>query len=191
MRRNYSLDFVVGLFVLSGIVAFVLLSLKVSGLQDFNWNEEEYVIKASFANIGGLKIRSRVTMAGVNVGRVTKITLDSENTYDAIVEMSIESNLRNKIPEDSIASIRTSGLIGDNFIAITPGGSEDFLQNGNYIFETHSALVLEDIISKYLFSKTEEAKTGDGNNSNTNTNNSEKNTADDSSSRLDLDDDFS
>ena len=158
MKRNYSLDFVVGLFVLSGILAFILLALKVSGLQDFNWNEDEYILNASFSNVGGLKPRSRVSIGGVNIGRVKNITLDSENTYDAIVSMSINPSLRDKIPEDSIASIRTSGLIGDNFIALTPGGSDIFLKSGDFMTETHSALVLEDLISKYLFSKTEEDK---------------------------------
>jgi phospholipid/cholesterol/gamma-HCH transport system substrate-binding protein len=156
MRRNYSLDFVVGLFVLAGILAFVLLALKVSGLQDFNWQKDEYVLNASFSNVGGLKPRSRVSIGGVNIGRVKYITLDSENTYDAIVSMSINPSLRDKIPEDSIASIRTSGLIGDNFIALTPGGSDTFLKSGDFMTETHSALILEDLISKYLFSKTEE-----------------------------------
>lgn len=158
MKRNLSLDLVVGMFVLSGIVAFVLLSLKVSGLEDFSWDTEEYIISANFANVGGLKQRSRVSIAGVNVGRVKNIVLDSNNSYDAVVYMSLNPGLRDKIPEDSIASIRTAGLIGDNFIAITPGGSENYLQPNGAISETNSALVLEELISKYLFSKTEEPK---------------------------------
>lgn len=157
MKRNHSLDLVVGLFVLSGMVAFVLLALKVSGLQDFSWREEPFLLKANFANVGGLKQRSRVSIAGVNIGKVNQITLDPENSYDAVVEMSIKSNLLDRIPEDSIASIRTSGLIGDNFIDIDPGGSDIYLKTGDTIYETHSALVLEELVSKYLFSKTEES----------------------------------
>lgn len=157
MRRNHSLDMVVGLFILSGMVAFILLALKVSGLQDFSWRDDPFLLKANFANVGGLKQRSRVSIAGVNIGKVNRITLDSDESYDAVVEMSIKSNLLDKIPEDSIASIRTSGLIGDNFINIEPGGSEVYLRTGQSIGETHSALVLEELISKYLFSKTEEA----------------------------------
>lgn len=175
MRRNYSLDLIVGLFVLAGMVAFVLLALKVSGLEDFSWHKEEYVIKANFANIGGLKPRSRVAIAGVNIGRVKAITLDSENSYDAVVELSINSELKDKIPEDSIASIRTSGLIGDNFVAITPGASEEYLQNGQYIGETNSALVLEDLIGKYLFSKTEESSEASDSDTPTETNAKSKN----------------
>lgn len=157
MRKNHSLDLVVGLFVLAGMTAFVLLALKVSGLQDFSWRDDEFLLKANFSNVGGLKQRSRVSIAGVNIGKVKNIYLDPQDSYEAIVEMSIKSNLINKIPEDSIASIRTSGLIGDNFIDINPGGSDVHLATGDFISETHSALVLEELVSKYLFSKTEEA----------------------------------
>lgn len=167
MKRYYSLDFVVGLFVLAGVFAFLLLALKVSGLEDFSWTDDSYVVKANFSNIGGLKPRSRVTIGGVNVGRVKQITLDAGNdssgsnngSYDAVVEISFNKNLVTKLPDDSIASIRTAGLIGDNYIAITPGGSETFLKSGDVMSETHSALVLEDLISKYLFSKTEDTET--------------------------------
>lgn len=157
MRRNHSLELVVGLFVLAGMTAFVLLALKVSGLQEFSWREDEFLLKANFANVGGLKQRSRVSIAGVNIGKVKNIYLDPQESYEAIVEMSIKPNLIGKIPEDSIASIRTSGLIGDNFIDINPGGSDVNLKTGDFIGETHSALVLEELVSKYLFSKTEEA----------------------------------
>ncbi|MBP9721658.1 MAG: outer membrane lipid asymmetry maintenance protein MlaD [Gammaproteobacteria bacterium] len=157
MRSNDSLNFVVGLFVLSGILAFLLLALKVSGLQDFSWQDESFVLKANFSNIGGLKPRSRVTMSGVNIGRVKNITLSTEpGNYDAIVEMSLNPSLANMLPVDSSASIRTAGLIGDNYIALTPGASDTNLHFGETIGDTNSALVLEDLISKYLFSKTEE-----------------------------------
>lgn len=157
MKRNQYLNFVVGLFVLAGIIAFLLLALKVSGLQDFSWRDRGFVIKANFANIGGLKPRSRVTIGGVSVGRVKNIYLDMESgNYDAIVELSLNQELKNKLPDDSVASIRTAGLIGDNFIAITPGASETYLKDSQTMMETNSALVLEELISKYLFSKTEE-----------------------------------
>lgn len=154
-----SLMFIVGLFVIAGIFAFLLLTLKVSGLQDFSWNDDQFILKANFSNVGGLKARSRVTIGGVNIGRVKNIVLNTEegkDGYDAVVEMSIKASLLGKIPDDSIASIRTAGLIGDNFIAITPGGSENYFKSGDVIIDTNSALVLEELISKYLFSKTEE-----------------------------------
>lgn len=157
MKRNHSLEMVVGLFVLSGMIAFVLLALKVSGLQEFRLSGDPFLLKANFANVGGLKPRSRVSIAGVNVGKVKRIVLDADESYDAVVEMSISEELLEKIPDDSIASIRTSGLIGDNFIDISPGGSDYYLKTGDSILETHSALVLEELVSKYLFSKTEEA----------------------------------
>ncbi len=158
MKRHHSLDFVVGLFVLAGILAFLLLSLKVSGLQDFSsivGKGDSFVLKANFANIGGLKPRSRVTIGGVNVGRITNITLDQQaDSYDAIVEMSLDKSLKNKIPDDSSAGIRTAGLIGDNYVAISPGASETYLKQGETITDTDSALVLEDLIGKFLVSKT-------------------------------------
>jgi len=161
MRRHHSVDFIVGLFVLAGVISFLLLSLKVSGLQEFSLRDDSLTIKASFANIGGLKQRSRVTIGGVNVGRVKSIILDTqEESYDAIVEMSLRSELIDKIPDDSTASIRTAGLIGDNFIAIIPGGSEEYLAQGDYVAETNSALVLEELINKYLFSKTQDDDEG-------------------------------
>lgn len=154
MRRHFSLDLVVGLFVIAGFLAFILLALKVSGLNDFSWRQEDYVVKANFSNIGGLKARSRVTVAGVTVGRVSEINLDlADNDYQATVVMTLKKELANKIPDDSVASIRTAGLIGDNYISITPGGSEEYLSAGDYIPETHSALVLENIISKFLYNK--------------------------------------
>lgn len=147
---------------MAGVFAFLLLALKVSGLQDFNaffGREDGYVLKANFSNIGGLKPRSRVTIGGVNVGRVKSITLDEKSgNYDAVVELAMNLELTNKIPDDSSASIRTAGLIGDNFIAIAPGGSDTFLKSGDMIEETHSAMVLEELINKYLFSKTTEDK---------------------------------
>jgi len=158
VKRHHSLDFVVGLFVLAGIFAFLLLALKVSGLQDFSsvlGKDDTFVLKANFSNIGGLKPRSRVTIGGVNVGRVKNISLDSQNeSYDAVVEMTFTPDVANKIPDDSTAGIRTAGLIGDNYIAITPGASENYLKSGETIVETNSALVLEDLISKFVFSKT-------------------------------------
>lgn len=159
MKRQYSLDLIVGLFIISGMLAFVVLALKVSGLSDFSWNwhQKQFVLKANFSNIGGLKVRSRVTIAGVTVGRVTDIVLDTNNdNYDATVIMDVRTNLEDKIPDDSVASIRTAGLIGDNYISITPGGSEVYLRSNDYIYETHSALVLEDLVSKFLYSKTTE-----------------------------------
>ena len=113
------------------------------------------MIHAKFSNIGGLKIRSKVTLSGVQIGRVENITLPvgKEINYDALVTIKVRGNIGEKLPEDSVASIRTAGLIGDNFIAITPGGSEEYLSSGDNIQETYSAIVLEDIISKFVVDK--------------------------------------
>lgn len=141
----------VGIFVVLAIAAFLMLALQVSGLSDFSFHRKGYVVKAEFTNIGGLKDRSKVVISGVTIGRVTGISLE-KNAYDefvALVNMIIFEEF-NKIPKDSSAKILTSGLLGDNYISIDPGYAEEFLDNDSYIELTSQAVILEDLISKFL-----------------------------------------
>lgn len=151
MMKNRTIEISVGLFVVLGIIALLMLAMQVSGLSNSFRDDQGYKVTAIFANIGGLKVRSKVTMAGVKIGRVTNITLDKDE-YTAIVEMSIDTRFSN-IPTDSEAQILTSGLLGDNYVGIKPGFEEDsFFKNGGLIDETrtNSAVVLEDLISKFV-----------------------------------------
>jgi phospholipid/cholesterol/gamma-HCH transport system substrate-binding protein len=139
----------VGLFLLAAIAGLVALAFKVSGLTTF-FKQEGYTISAAFDDIGQLKVRGSVKIGGVTVGEVTGIAIDPAS-YKAIVKMRINSAV-NDIPVDSSASILTAGLLGDNYIAITPMYSTDFLKNGGQIEETHSAMILEKLIGQFLFS---------------------------------------
>ena len=147
----------VGLFVTAGLIALFFLAMQVSNLSSFQGNES-YTIKARFENVGGLKIRSPVSVAGVRIGRVKVITFNKE-TYEAIVDMSIESRY-DTLPTDTSASIFTSGLLGEQYIGLEPGGDEEFLGDGDFLELTQSALVLEEMIGRFLFKKAE----GSGNN---------------------------
>lgn len=150
MIKRQTVELWVGLFVLVGIAALLMMAIKVSGLQTSFKSTQGYQVKAYFDNIGGLKTRAKVTAAGVNVGRVQAINFD-ETTYRAEVVLYIFNGFR--FPADSSASILTSGLIGDNYISLTPGAEEVELATGDIIEETHSALVLERLIGQFLFDK--------------------------------------
>jgi phospholipid/cholesterol/gamma-HCH transport system substrate-binding protein len=151
--QKRTIEIAVGIFFLLGILAFAMLAIKVSGLNEFSYIEEGYTITAEFENIGGLKHRARVSIAGVAVGRVDAIQYDPKN-YVAKVTMTIEKAVKN-IPNDTTASILTSGLLGDNYIGLTPGFSNDFLKSGDNIplENTNKAVVLEDLISKFFSSQ--------------------------------------
>lgn len=140
----------VGLFVVLGIASLLMLALQVSGLSDFYSEDQGYSVKAAFSNIGGLKVRSKVTIGGVTVGRVMGIALQQNEygEYQAIVSLSIDKRFTN-IPEDSSAKILTAGLLGDNYVGIVPGQAPDFLQQGSVIELTSQAILLEDLISKF------------------------------------------
>jgi len=153
MIHNRTIEILVGAFMAAGLVAFFFLAMQVSNLSSAN-NGEGYDITARFDNIGSLKVRSPVTMAGVRIGRVSGIGFDRE-TYEAVVTLRIEAQY-NVIPEDSFAKIFTAGLLGEQYIGLDPGGSEKYLQGGSEISLTQSALVLEEIIGQFLFSKAEE-----------------------------------
>jgi len=152
MRQKKSTEITVGLFVALGIVALTFLAMKVSNLSGFN-DEAGYAVTAEFENIGGLKAKSPVTLAGVRVGRVESISLDTV-TYDAIVTLNLYSSF-NTLPTDTAASIYTAGLLGEQYIGLEAGAEEEFLKDGDVIELTQPALVLEQVIGQFLFSKAE------------------------------------
>ncbi|MGH6609755.1 MAG: outer membrane lipid asymmetry maintenance protein MlaD [Burkholderiaceae bacterium] len=139
----------VGLFVLLGILAILFLALRAANLGNFVIGET-YVVTARFDNIGGLNVRAPVRSAGVKVGRVIGIALDSK-TYQGRVTMELEQGVL--FPEDTSAKILTAGLLGDQFIGLVPGGSDKNLENGGEIKLTQSAVVLENLISQFLYEK--------------------------------------
>ncbi len=151
MERT-TLDFWVGIFVVAGIAALVMLAMKVGNLGTYNMSAT-YQVHAYFSNIGGLKTKASIKSAGVLVGRVTDITLDT-NRYEANVVMSLDK--RYEFPKDTFASILTSGLLGEQYIGLSPGGDSQMLQNGEQIKKTQSAVVLEDLIGKFIYNKAEE-----------------------------------
>ncbi|MBY0499791.1 MAG: outer membrane lipid asymmetry maintenance protein MlaD [Nitrosomonas sp.] len=151
MQRT-TMDLWVGLFVVMGIIALMILSLKVGNLNVYN-PSQSYVITGNFENIGGLKIRAPVKSAGVVVGRVTNIQFSTE-TYDAVVTMSMDA--RFQFPKDTFASILTSGLLGEQYIGLAAGGEEAMLKAGDKIMKTNSAMVLEELIGRFLFNKAAE-----------------------------------
>ena len=147
------LEITVGFFMAAGLVALFFLAMQVSNLASISGNEG-YRVTARFDNIGGLKVRSPVSMAGVRIGRVVDISYD-QSSFEAVVTLSIDPEF-NQIPDDSIAKIYTSGLLGEQYIGLDPGGSLESLQQGSELMLTQSALVLEEIIGQFLFSQAEE-----------------------------------
>lgn len=146
-----TVEITVGLLMLAALASLLMLSLQVSGLSHFFREETGYHVSAEFTNIGGLKERAKVSVGGVVIGRVVRIELEPKTFY-AKVSMAINPKI-NQLPEDTRASILTAGLLGDNYISLTPGFSEDeFLKEGSYISasNTDSAVVLEQLISKFL-----------------------------------------
>ena len=144
-----STETMVGVFVLLGMAGLVFLALKAANLGSFS-SGDTYALSAKFDNIGGLKVRAPVRSAGVTVGRVTGITLDRK-TFMGVV--SLELNRDVQFPKDSSARILTSGLLGDQYVGLEPGGDEKNLQAGDTITQTQSAVVLESLISQFLFNK--------------------------------------
>ena len=151
MERT-TLDLWVGMFVVAGIAALVMLAMKVGNLGTYNVSDT-YTVHAYFSNIGGLKPKASIRSAGVLVGRVTSISLDTER-YEANVEMSLDK--RYLFPKDTFANILTSGLLGEQYIGLVPGGDTAMLKNGELVKQTQSAMVLEDLISKFMYSKASE-----------------------------------
>ncbi len=153
MQRT-TMDLWVGLFVVMGVIALMILSLKVGNLNAYN-PSQSYLITGNFENIGGLKVRAPVKSAGVVVGRVTDIQFSTQ-TYDALVTMSVDS--RFIFPKDTFASILTSGLLGEQYIGLAAGGDEAILKDGDKIIKTNSAMVLEELIGRFMFDKASESK---------------------------------
>lgn len=146
------IETLVGLFVLLGMLAIVFLALKAANLASFRLGNT-YVVSANFDNIGGLKVRAPVKSAGVTVGRVTAIALDTQS-YQGNVTIELEQGVQ--FPEDTSAKILTSGLLGDQYIGLEPGGSDKNLKAGDRIRMTQSAVVLENLIGQFLYSKAAE-----------------------------------
>ena len=144
------IEIIVGVFVLAGILALAFLAIQVSGLTSEIQTGKTYKLYADFNNASGLNVRAKVTIAGVVVGRVTKIDLDPKN-IEAHVEMSIDKKV-DYISDDSIAAIKTAGVLGEKYVSISVGGSPDILHNGDEIHDTQSALVLEDLIGRLVSS---------------------------------------
>lgn len=146
MTREKS-DFWVGLFILLGIVALVFLALRAGNMSSFSF-APTYQVTAHFDNVGGLKARAPIKSSGVVVGRVARISFDNER-FQAAVTMDIEQEYT--FPTDSSASILTSGLLGEQYIGLTPGGEDKTLTQDSQIQFTQSAVVLEELISKFLY----------------------------------------
>lgn len=152
MKKNI-LDFWVGLFVLVGFAALLFLALKAGNLSTFSFSKS-YSVSAVFDNIGGLKPRAPVKSAGVVVGRVASIEFDDKN-YQAKVTLNLDEKFH--FPKDTSARILTSGLLGEQYIGLEAGGDEKVLSENSKITQTQSAIVLESLISQFLYSKAADA----------------------------------
>jgi len=142
-----TIEIVVGTFLLAGLISLAILAIRVSGFT-VNPDQQTYTVVAKFDNIGGLVVRSKVSIAGVIVGTVTDISLDQE-TFMAEVVMNIDSDV-NEISRDTTAAILTEGLLGGKFIGLSIGAEEDYLKEGDEIYDTQSAIILEELIGKFL-----------------------------------------
>jgi phospholipid/cholesterol/gamma-HCH transport system substrate-binding protein len=148
MMKRSVMELWVGVFVAAGVIALGVLAFRVANLTAGDV-VDGYTIAAHFDNIGGLKVKSAVTLSGVRVGRVSRIYYDKD-TYQAVVEMTVDGRYNN-IPEDTGASILTSGLLGEQYVGLEPGGAETYLKNGDRLKLTQSALVLEKLVGQFLF----------------------------------------
>jgi phospholipid/cholesterol/gamma-HCH transport system substrate-binding protein len=146
--KRFNIEIAVGIFLVAGFICFAYLSVKLGDVRVFG--EKTYPLSARFHSVSGLKEGDVVEMAGVKIGTVKRINLDPED-YEAVVQLELGQMVR--LQEDSIASIRTAGIIGSKYVDITPGGLEEIIQPGGEIFETESAINLEKLVSKYIFEK--------------------------------------
>ena len=149
-----AIDIWVGVFVAAGFAGLLFLALKVGNLASFS-TAQTYQVQAKFANIGGLKVRAPIKSAGVVVGRVSDVLFDNE-TYEAAVTFTLDSRYR--FPRDTAAKILTSGLLGEQYVGLEAGGDSVLLKDGDRLRLTQSAVVLENLISQFLFSKAAEEK---------------------------------
>jgi phospholipid/cholesterol/gamma-HCH transport system substrate-binding protein len=155
MQNTNTQDTLVGLFVAAGIAGLFFLALQVSNLSSFT-EHDSYTVTARFQNSGGLKVKSPVSAAGVKIGQVSSITFDPKN-FESVVTMSIDSKY-NSLPDDTTASIFTAGLLGEQYVSLEPGGSEQYLQNDGKIEITQPAIILEKAIGQFLFKSADEKK---------------------------------
>lgn len=146
--RTKILEFVVGLFMMAGLVALVFLALKVSGLA-LTSHHQYYTVTAEFDNVGDLKVRAPVMVSGVVVGRVSHVQLDNNN-FRAVVTLQINKQM-NALPIDTSAAILTQGILGSNYVSLTPGFQSANLKNGDRIETTHPAIILENLIGQLLY----------------------------------------
>ncbi|HET7587828.1 MAG TPA: outer membrane lipid asymmetry maintenance protein MlaD [Gammaproteobacteria bacterium] len=146
MKQTRAVEFGTGLFILFGILALFFLATQTTNFQYVSGNT--YEVTAIFQNIGGLKVRAPVSMAGVKIGHVTSIDLDPQR-LEAVVTISIDQKY-SKLPEDTAASILTAGLLGEQYIGLSPGASPEFLKDGDRIVFTQSAIILEHLIGQFV-----------------------------------------
>lgn len=152
MRHSRAIDVSTGLFVLLGLTAIAFLATQISN-REFSLGDSSYRVHAQFENVGGLKTGAPVKMAGVTIGRVEGIAYDMK-LFKAVVTLRIDRRY-DRIPSESDASIFTAGLLGGQYIGITPGGNEEYFKDGDQVAFVQDAIVLEQLISKYLFSQAE------------------------------------
>lgn len=150
MEKQRTIEIAVGIFMALGLAALVMLALKVSNVAALA-EGNGYQLTARFENIGGLKVKAPVNMGGVRVGRVVKIDYDQE-LYKAVVSLQIDDRFR-KLPTDTSAGIFTSGVLGESYVGLEPGAEEEYLKEGGEIELTQSAMILEQLIGKFLFDK--------------------------------------
>ena len=153
MLRSRTVEIWVGIFVAAGLAALFMLAMKVSNLSVVS-GSDGYHITANFQNASGLRVRAPVTVAGVTIGRVTDVRFDPQS-FEAVVTMLIEKPY-DALPMDTSASILTSGLLGEKYVGLEPGGAPDNLADGDKIMLTQSSLILEQMIGQFLFSKAED-----------------------------------
>ena len=159
MRPNYRVEVASGVFLMLGIAALIWLATQATNYgQDVG--EEAYYVSARFTNVAELKNRAPVKIGGVTVGLVESITLDPI-TFDAVVQLRLDRRFSD-IPADTSASILTSGVLGDRYVGLEPGGDIDVLVDGDELFITQSAVVLEQLISKFIFNSKEKSDEGNG-----------------------------
>jgi phospholipid/cholesterol/gamma-HCH transport system substrate-binding protein len=153
MNRS-TIDLWVGVFVVAGFAALIFLALRVGNLASFS-SGQAYRVEAKFGNIGGLKVRAPVKSAGVVVGRIVDVRFDNES-FEAVVAMEIEQSYQ--FPRDTTAKILTSGILGEQYVGLEAGGDAKMLAAGDRLRLTQSAVVLENLISQFLFNKAAEGK---------------------------------
>ena len=153
MSRKVIVEIWVGIFTVIAILSLLMVMFNVSNFQE-NQSQKSYKIHALFGNVGGLKVRAPVKISGVVIGRVTAVEVDIES-YQAKVTMEI-NNRFNELPLDTSGSILTSGMLGDQYVGLDPGADEEYLLDGDYLDIVQSALVLEELIGKFLTSLSEE-----------------------------------